>query len=110
MKKKWVSKTITIPLIGHYLYIYVGKEGYKKLNNKLAKDNEKLPDGANIECDGLHYLNNIYVENIKDHIVLFHEIGHYYEWLINYINAEKECEFKAHLFGTILTKIVKDVL
>ena len=93
---------IDIPFIKHKLNIYIGSEG-RTLFDHIVEAKYPEWDG-DIESDGMHYENYIFVEDTRNSEVLFHEISHFLDWLYGKLNCQYESEFKACLMAHVMSK------
>jgi len=102
MKENWL-RLIDIPLTDYSLLIYTGTKGRASFNHHVLMDYKDWED--NSDNDAMHYKNHIYIEDITDKEILLHEVAHFLEWLYEYLDCEKEPEFKARLFTYIIMEL-----
>ena len=106
MKSKW-RKEIYIPFHKCKLIIHIGEKGKEAFEEYIKSYDSEWK--ADVDYDGMQYLNRIWVEDVKDHKILMHEIGHYIEWLYTELYCEEESEFKACLFSHVLCSVIEVV-
>lgn len=104
MKKVQYIKSIEVPFMSLKLNIYTQKKGRLSFIEHVQTE---LPDFKDdLEVDGWHFKNHIYVENMKQRDILFHELSHYLEWLYDYLSCTNESEFKACLMAYIFDVVL----
>jgi hypothetical protein len=95
-------KQFKIPLVDKAISIYIGDEEYKKYITFTTKLGFEEPDD---ESTGLAAGSVIWVKDINNKNVLFHEIQHALDALFEDMGFTGESEFKAYVAGHVLSKV-----
>ncbi len=98
-------RIIDIPFADHKLMLYIGKKSRNSFCSQVHLDHPEWKDDIN--CDGMHFNNHIFIEDEKDKNILLHELSHYLEWLYDELSCKNELEFKACLFSDIIRSVFK---
>lgn len=99
--------TINIPFTNE-LIIYTGHKNRGSFNSLMKKHNPRWIDDT--LDDGMQCKNLMYIEDIGNKEVLYHELAHYLEWLYGHLSCQDEPEFKACLMAHVMVEIDKELL
>ena len=98
---------VDVPFVEHRIFFYYGKKGREQFNKHIK---HKLPEWIDdSENDGLQFENFIYVEDLLNVKVLYHEISHYLGYLYELLSCTEEPEFKAYLMGDVINNILEEI-
>ena len=98
---------IEIPYSPVNLMIFIGEEERAVFDLKVK---HQYPEWEGLEdADGMNFQNHIFIEDITIKETLLHEISHFLEWLFEYMEIEKESEFKACIFSHVVNGVIKEL-
>lgn len=99
---------IEIPYSPVNLMIFTGDQERNVFDLKVK---HQYPEWESQEdSDGMHFQNHIYIYDYGEKEVLIHETIHFLEWLFEYMEIEKESEFKSCISTLVLIEILKEVV
>lgn len=97
---------IKIPMVSVNLIILLGNGGLKKFKEEINKHSNAISWEPEKTAIGYHAENYIWLQNYQRK-TLIHELSHFLNWLYEYLQCEKESEFKAFLSEYVIDSTLK---
>lgn len=104
-----MHKVLKVPMLHIPLHLYVGEKGLKLFKRDIKTAGANNIEDISSRSVGLHFSNHVYIEDIKDRRTVYHEMIHWIDWLFDdYLNANKELEFRAYMGSYMIEKVLGD--